>query len=110
MHGLVDYAFALALLTVPKIIGCNRKTVGMYREIATEVILYTAFTKQPVALFPLIPMKIHKNIDIANLSILGLLTMYKGIRRSSKSIAFNCGMVAMGATTVLLTQWKNNID
>jgi Ca2+/H+ antiporter len=106
MHGLVDYAFAAALLTVPSLIGCNRKTVGLYSGVAIEVFLYGAMTKQPAALWPLIPMKAHKLIDVANLSGLSLLTGYKGIRRKSNAVVFNIGMVALGLATVLLTQWR----
>jgi hypothetical protein len=105
MHGLVDYAYATALLTVPGLIGCDRKTVRLYQGIAVEVFLYGALTKHRYALMPRIPMKAHRIIDVANLSTLSLLTAYKRIRRNPKAVAFNLGMVALGVTTVLLTQW-----
>jgi hypothetical protein len=106
IHGLVDYGFALALATVPGLIGCNKKTVALYRGIALEVFLYGAATKHPLALIPMIPMKVHKIIDIANLSSLTLFTGYKGVRRNPRAKAFNMGMVALGLTSVLLTQWR----
>jgi len=108
LHGLIDYAFAATLFAVPGLIGCNRKTVLLYRGLALEVFLYGAMTRQPLALLKVIPMKAHKLIDVANLSGLSLLTGYKGIRKKSGAVAFNIGMVALGITTVLLTQWRKN--
>ena len=105
LHGLVDYAFAAALFTVPGLIGCDKKTVTLYRGLALEVFLYGALTRQPFSLLPLIPMKVHKVIDIANLSGLSILNGYSGIRRNPRAVKFNLGMVALGMTAVLLTQW-----
>ncbi|KQR65316.1 hypothetical protein [Pedobacter sp. Leaf176] len=106
IHGLVDYAFAATLYTVPALIGCNKKTVVLFRGLAIEVFLYGAITRQPLALLPLIPMRVHKLIDVANLSGMALLTGYKGIRKKPKAVGFNLGMVALGITSVLLTQWR----
>lgn len=106
MHGLIDYAFAAALFTVPAWIGCNAKTVKLYRGIAVEVLLYGAMTRHSLAPVPVIPMKVHKVVDIVNLSALSLLTGYKGIRKNPKATGFNLGMVASGIAAVLLTQWK----
>lgn len=107
LHGLVDYAFAAALFGVPTKLGCNKKTVWLYRGLALEVFLYGAMTRQPLSLLPLISMKAHRMIDLANLSGLSLLTAYKGIRSKPKAVAFNLTMVALGITTVLLTRWKD---
>jgi hypothetical protein len=106
IHGLVDYAFAAALFAVPGLIDCNKKTVQLYKGLALEVFLYGALTRQPLSLLPVMPMKVHKLIDVANLSGLSLLTAYKGIRRNTKAVGFNLGMVALGIATVLLTQWR----
>ncbi|MEJ2880997.1 hypothetical protein [Pedobacter sp. GR22-6] len=104
-HGLVDYAFAIALFAVPRLIGCNKKTVQLYRGLALEIFLYSALSRHPVAIFPRIPMKLHKVVDIANLSGLSLLTAYPGIRRKPRAISFNLSMVVAGLATVMLTQW-----
>ena len=106
LHGLIDYGFAAALFAVPGLIGCNKKTVTLYRGLALEVFLYGALTRQPFSLLPLIPLKVHKVIDIANLSGLSLLTGYSGIRRNPRAVRFNLGMVALGMTAVMLTQWR----
>lgn len=108
IHGLVDYMFAAALFTVPPLIGCSRKTVWMYHGIAAGTFLYGAITRQPLSLRPVIPMKAHRVIDVVNLSGLSLFTTYKGVRRNKKAIGFNLGMVALGAATVLLTQWRKH--
>jgi len=106
VHGLIDYAYAIALYVAPGLIGCNKKTVSLFRGLAIEVFLYGAITRQPVALFPLIPMRVHKLIDVANLSGMAVLTGYQGVRKNRKALVFNLGMVALGITSVLLTQWR----
>lgn len=106
MHGLTDYIFALALLTVPWLLGCNKKTVQLYRLIAAEVFFYGTLTKQPLGLLPIIPMKAHRAIDLVNLAGLSLFTGFKGIRKNTKAKIFNVGMVGLGLSAVLLTRWR----
>jgi hypothetical protein len=107
IHGLIDYAFALALLVVPELIGSQKKTRLLYKIIAGEVFLYSALSKHPYALKPLIPFRIHKKIDMVNLSGLALLGAYKGIHKHKPTLLFHAGMTVLGITTVLLTNWDN---
>ena len=106
IHGAIDYFFGITLLTVPPLIGCSKKAIRYYRILGAEVILYGAITKQPLSAWPLIPMKTHRSIDVANLAELALLTCSKEIRRNSNASIFTWLMVAAGATAVLLTKWE----
>jgi len=105
LHNLTDYAFGITLMTVPNLIGANADAIKIYRILAIEIFLYSAFTKQPYAIKPLIPMHVHRKIDIGNLTMLGLLHFYREINRDKRTSLFNIGMIALGMTTVLLTDW-----
>ena len=108
MHGLTDYAFGLALMTVPALINADRKTVKYYQMMAAQIFLYSAVTKQPYALAPLIPLPILKKIDIGNLVGLTLFAANPGVHRRKNLLAFHIGMTALGLINVLLTNWKNH--
>lgn len=107
LHNLTDYAFGAALMTVPKLIGADQETVKRYRILAIEIFVYSALTKQPYALKPLIPMSVHQKIDFGNLGLLALLHCYPRIKRNRPVSFFNLGMTILGAATVLLTNWKS---
>jgi hypothetical protein len=108
LHGLIDYSFAAALINVPKLLGCDKQTVFLYRVIGAQVFLYSAVTRQPLGIIPLISMKTHQKVDVGNLLGLALFTAYKGVRHNHKALIFNLGMVALGLTSVLLTHWDSN--
>lgn len=107
IHGLIDYAFALALLVVPELIASKKKTRFLYKIIAGEVFLYGALSNHPYAIKPLIPFGVHKKIDLVNLSGLAMLSAYRGIHRHKPTLLFHVGMTALGVTTVLLTNWNS---
>jgi hypothetical protein len=105
-HGLTDYAFGLALLTVPKMLGSDKRTVQIYQAMAGQIFLYSALTKQPYALKQVLSLPTHKKIDILNLATLALFSAYKGVRANKNTLAFNIGMTVLGMVTVCLTDWK----
>jgi len=106
MHGLIDYAFGLALMTVPSLLSADRKTKFYYNLMGTQTLLYGSLTKQPYALAPLIPLPIHKKIDIGNLVGLAMFTGCSGILKRRSMLTFHLGMTALGLVNVLITNWK----
>ena len=106
MHGLIDYVFGLTLITAPNLLNADKRAVRIYQALALEIFLYSAITRQPYAVKPLIPLQIHKKVDIINLSTLALLSTCKHIHRNKRTLAFNIGMTVLGLATVLLTDWK----
>jgi hypothetical protein len=106
MHGLGDYAFAIALLTVPRLLNVNKKTVQLYRLIALEVLLYGTLSKYRFAVKPLIPLSIHRNIDIGNVAGMVLMNTCRRIRSNKQVLLFHMGMVGMALINVCFTDWK----
>jgi len=106
-HGLIDYGFALSLAAIPMLTGADRKTTNLYRMLAGQVFLYSALTKQPYAIKPLLSFLMHRKIDVVNLCGLALFSAYKGVAKRKPTLAAHLGLIALGVTTVLLTDWKN---
>ena len=106
-HGLLDYAFGLALLSVPALLGAEKKTVRLYGLIALEVFLYGALTKHKFAIKHLIPLKTHFGIDVINLATMALLSKKDDVKNHKNTLRFNLAMLGIGLTNVLLTDWKD---
>lgn len=107
VHGLIDYGFALSLLAIPLLTKADKKTTKFYTMIAGQVFLYSALTKQPNAIKQLIPMRTHQKIDVVNLLGLAAFAGYKGVYRKKPTLAAHLGLLALGVTSVLLTNWKS---
>jgi hypothetical protein len=107
MHGLADYAFAVAAATVPTLLDADKKVIRIYQIVAGGVFLYGGLSKHRYALKPVIPMDAHRKIDLANLTGIALLSSYKKIRKDNKSLAFNLALLGIGIVNVMLTDWNN---
>ena len=106
-HGLLDYAVGLAMLSVPVLLGAEKKIVRLYGLLALEIFLYGALTKHKFALKPLIPLKTHYGIDLVNIATMALLSKKDGIKNHKSTFRFNLAMLGIGLANVLLTDWKN---
>jgi hypothetical protein len=106
MHGLIDYGFAAIQLLAPELLGLNKKAKKVYAFFGTNLIAYNALTDHPVAVKPEISYETHHKIDVANVAILAASTLYDGIRKDKRAVAFHLGFVVLAAINVLLTDWK----
>jgi len=68
LHGVVDYAAAVGLITMPFVLGLGEShPLAKWLAVATgvAVILVSALTKYKLALLPVLPFKAHLAIDFA---------------------------------------------
>lgn len=66
LHGVVDYAAAAGLITMPFVLGLGEShPLAKWLAVATgvAVILVSALTKYKLALLPVLPFKGHLAID-----------------------------------------------
>ena len=106
VHGIIDYTFALALLSVPSILKLSKKARSIYAADALTILSYSAFTKYPPSVKPVIPLPLHKKLDYASLALIGLEAGSKEIRKDKRALIFSAGMITAGLITVLLTDWN----
>ena len=60
LHGIIDYVFSFALLSVPSLMMLNRKAQRLYTINAFGVISYSAFTKYPPSVKQIIPLRLSE--------------------------------------------------
>lgn len=106
VHALTDYVLAGSLLLLPTVLGLNKKAVKIYVAEALILLPYIALTKTPVALKPMIPLRIHKKIDAVNIAQFALQTIFNPIRRDRKALLLNLAFTLITGVSVLLTDWN----
>ncbi len=105
-HCLIDYGFVALQTLLPAVLGLSPKTTRRSQMMGLGVLAYSVLTRSPVAVKPLIPFRVHKWIDVSTLTLLALTTAAPDVRTDRKAIAFNLGLLALGATAVGLTNWE----
>jgi hypothetical protein len=109
-HGINDYLFSAALLSLPSILGFKKKTIKLYAGLGLNLFLYNALTDHPAGIKKLISYRTHFKIDVGNVAALALLTLYKGINKRPKTLAFHTVFTGLAAINVVLTDWKTPPD
>jgi len=105
VHGILDYALVGSLLTLPTILGFDKKVKNVYAAEALTLLVYVALSDHPVAVKPVIPFTTHGKIDPFNIAQFALQTLWKPFRRDRKAMLFNIGFTVLAGTVVLLTDW-----
>lgn len=105
-HALIDYALVGSLITLPSILGLNKKAKMIYAGEALILLPYVALTKQPVAIKGIIPMETHGRIDPYNVGQFALQTFFKPFHKTKKELIFNIAFTAIAGLTVLFTNYR----
>ena len=105
MHGIIDYAFAAILVLVPPVLNLNRKARKLYKLLGANVMVYSALTDYPAGIIPVISYQQHEKIDYANIGEFAVETLYNGIRKDKRALAFHIGITTLAVITVMLTNW-----
>lgn len=105
-HALLDYALVGSLLTLPTALKFSPAVKKLYTAEALLLLGYVALTEHPVALKPLIPFRVHGQIDPFNILGFAVQTALQPFRNDKKAALFNLGFMALAGVTVLLTDWR----
>lgn len=105
-HGLLDYALVGSLLTLPTVLNLPPAVRKIYTTEALGLLVYVALTDHPACLKPLIPFRVHGQIDPFNVMGFALQTFLKPFRHNKRAMIFNLGFTALAGATVLLTDWQ----
>lgn len=104
-HGIADYVLVGGLLTLPTILGFNKKVRTLYAIEGLTLLSYIALTDQPAAVKPVIPFTTHGKIDPFNVAQFALQSLWKPLRKQKGAWAFNIGFTLLAGGLVLLTDW-----
>jgi hypothetical protein len=107
IHGFLDYATAATFLALPRLLGWDKRVMGVMTAAGAFATGYALLTRYPLGVFKLLPMPAHLALDgLFDASVLGAAALLKDEDASVRSILF--GMAAMGSTVALLTRTDTN--
>lgn len=109
-HGIDDYVFAAIHLIAPPLLKLDKATVKTHRMAGVNLLANNALTDLPTGVAHVIPLHIHRVIDIAGVTNLVVMTMKKDIRKNKKALLFHLGVTALAALHIVATNWKGNLE
>lgn len=106
MHGILDYATAGTLLTLPRLLKASPKAANVMAVAATGLLGYSLATRYEYSLWKKIPMPVHLALDgVSGVTLLAApFTFLKGEVTSAVAGMLGIGLMEVGAA--LLTQPK----
>ncbi|HEX2534661.1 MAG TPA: hypothetical protein VHK69_13040 [Chitinophagaceae bacterium] len=107
LHGILDYGFSAVQLSAPLLPLLSRQAKFIYPALGTTFLALNALSQTPVALKPLIPMKVHRKTDQGFLVGLAALTLLPAIRKNRKTLLFHGAFLALALTHYLLTDYRD---
>jgi len=105
LHSVLDYVSAAAVAAAPKLLDFPRSAT---RACETFTGLYTPFaalTKSPAGVKPKIPLRVHRNADIALAVLLPVLPWALGFARHRAARNFFLALTAVTVVVTALTDW-----
>jgi hypothetical protein len=75
VHGLSDYILVGSLLTLPTLLGFDKKIKTLYAAEALTLLGYVALSDHPAAVKPVIPFTMHGKIDPFNIAQFALQSL-----------------------------------
>ena len=102
IHGLLDYAFVLLLLLLPRLLGWSDSAILFLSLLGLTTLIYTAITCFKFGVFELIPMPVHLLLDgLGSLALLAGAIFLTSTTTEQLTIA---GFAVFEACVVCFTQ------
>ncbi len=106
-HGIIDYVFSATLFAAPFLLKLSPTAKKLAIGLGTGVAGYGALTDSPVGVKGLLSFKQHRTVDIGNLASMAVLPIVLGVAREKKAAGLFGALLAIGITSVLLTDWDD---
>ncbi len=107
IHGIADYVISGALLSLPSVLRLAPAARWTYAGLGTGFLAVDALTIAPTGLKKLLPMELHRKVDLGTLAGTALLTATKLIRGDRKAFRFHLVLLAVAAANLLLTRYED---
>jgi hypothetical protein len=104
LHGIIDYLAVPLLLAAGPLFQFGGRAAQITSTVAGAVLVVSAFTNYPPGLVKMIPLKVHRMIDVA----LGLMfIVYPHVFRfpEHSALAFFIGFGVLMLIVAMLTRW-----
>lgn len=105
LHGLLDYGIAASNLVLPSLLRMNGRARLVFAAFGAQVGAVDALTAQPYAVRRLLPLDLHRRIDLAGAPAYVAVPLLTGAVREPKARAYWLATTAALLALALLTDW-----
>jgi hypothetical protein len=99
MHGILDYGTAGILLALPRLLRWSARVTRFMTLMAVVTMIYSIFTRYPLGLLKVLPMRAHLMLDSVNaVTFLAAPLLFRKEDRGVIAALMGMGLFEMGAT------------
>ena len=107
LHGIIDYLTVPLLLAAGPLFQFGGRAAQITSTVAGAVLVYSAATKYPPGLVKMIPLNIHRMIDVV-LAIMFIIYPHVFRFPEHSALAFFIGFGVFSVIVVFLTDFSEN--
>ena len=104
-HGAIDYVFVATQLAAPTLFGLKGTARTLCYAFAAMQGVLNVFTKHPLALKPLVPLRIHGQLETPFVPSLVLLPLALGAMRQPNARRYFTAFFLVALTNYILTDY-----
>ncbi len=109
MHGILDYLATGTYLALPRTMDWDQRATRVMTAAGGVALVYSLFTRYPLGLIKLLPMRVHLAIDgLFSASVLGAALFLKDEKANVRGTM--AGMALMGSIAALLTRPTSGVQ
>ena len=109
LHGIIDYLTVPLLIAAGPLFGFGGRAAQITSTVAGAILVYSAATQDPLGLVKLVPVKVHRVIDI----VLGVMfIVYPHVFRfpEHSALLFYIVFGLFSLIVVFLTDWSAGVQ
>lgn len=108
LHGALDYGVAALELAAPSLLKLNKKASTISYALAATKSIINSLTDHPLSLKPLIPFRVHGQLDAALLPAVLVAPWATKAVKQPIAKAYFITLFSLALTTVLFTDFRAN--
>jgi hypothetical protein len=105
LHGLLDYGIAAGNLVLPSLLGMSGRARAVFGAFGVQVAVVNALTAQPYAVQRLIPLRVHRRVDLAGAPAYVAVPLLTGAVRERRARVYWFATTAALLALYVLTDW-----
>jgi hypothetical protein len=105
-HGLLDYGLAASNLLLPRLLGTTGRARAVFAAFGVAQGVVDALTVQPYALRKVLPLEVHRRIDLAAAPVFLAVPLLTGIAKEPRARVYWLAASAALLAVYALTDWS----
>jgi len=109
LHGIIDYLTVPLLVAAGPLFGFGGRAAQITSTVAGAILVYSAATQYPPSIVKLVPLKIHRMIDIV-LGVMFIIYPHVFHFPEHSALLFFIVFGLFSLVVVFLTDWSPNVQ